>query len=81
MSFLDQLYALLNSPAQLASLAVSLIPVVLFAITANNSIKRFKAVGEAYNYDQREELLKVALLSLVPTGLSIVLTIVALIVL
>jgi hypothetical protein len=62
-------------------LGVSLLPVVLFGITANNSIRKFKNVGEAYNRIQQQELLKVAYLSLIPTGLSIVLTIVALIVL
>jgi uncharacterized BrkB/YihY/UPF0761 family membrane protein len=81
MSFIDQIYYLLNSPAQLVQLAGGIMVILLFGFTANNSIKRFKNVGDAYNRIQQEELLKQALMSLIPTIFSLVLLIIGLTVL
>jgi hypothetical protein len=81
MSFFDQLVGLLNNTTQLIGLLTNMALIVLAASLIYNSIKKFAAIGDAYNRDDEQRRLSAALLSLIPTGFSLVLLIIGLTVL
>jgi hypothetical protein len=81
MSFFDQLVGLLNNTAALLALLINMALIILAASLVYNSVKKFILIGEAYNRDEQERLRNQALLSLIPTGFSLVLLIIGLTVL
>jgi hypothetical protein len=81
MNFLNQLAGLLSNTAALLGLLTNMALIVLAASLIYNSIKKFAAIGDAYNRDDESRRRNQALLSLIPTGFSLVLLIIGLTVL